>query len=62
MSKSMILKYATGDPDCQFKFDSIKILDHADTDHRLRIAESIYCKFERQSLNTQEYSYPLKLF
>ena len=52
----------TDDPDCGFDFDSIKILDRADVDHRLRIVESIYCKFDRQSLNTQEYSYPLKLF
>ena len=50
------------DPDCEFKFDDIKILDTSSVDYRLRIVESLYLKFEKQSLNTQEYSFPLKLF
>ena len=50
------------DPECEFDFESIKILDTSSVDYRLRIIESIYCKFEKQSLNTQEYSFPLKLF
>ena len=62
--KSALLDHiaASGDPECEFNFDNIKIIDHADNDHRLRIVESIYCKFDKQTLNTQEYSYPLKLF
>ena len=63
-AKSALLDHiaASGDPECKFDFDSIKILDHADNEHMLRIVESIYCKFEKQTLNKQEYSYPLKLF
>ena len=62
--KSALLDHiaASGDPEWEFNFDNIKIIDHADNDHRLRIVESIYCKFDKQTLNTQEYSYPLKLF
>ena len=62
--KSALIEHivASGDPECSFDFNTVKILDHADNDRRLRIVESIYCKFEKQSLNTQEYSYPLKLF
>ena len=52
----------TGDPECNFEFNTIKILDNCDVDYRLRIIESIYLKFDKQSLNTQEYSFPLKLF
>ena len=52
----------SGDPECSFDFDSIKLLDSASADYRLRIIESVYLKFDKQSLNTQEYSYPLKLF
>ena len=49
------------DSECGFDFDSIKILDKSSVDYRLRIIESVYCKYEKQSLNTQEYSFPLKL-
>ena len=51
----------TGDPECEFVFDDIKILDQANFDNRLRYIESILLKYEKQSLNTQEYSIPLKL-
>ena len=51
----------SGDPECSFDFDKIKILDNSSVDYRLRIIESVYLKYDKQSLNTQEYSYPLKL-
>jgi len=51
----------SGDPDCEFVFESIKILDSSSVDYRLRIIESVYLKYDKQSLNTQEYSFPLKL-
>ena len=44
---------STGDPECNFEFNTIKILDNCDVDYRLRIIESIYLKFDKQSLNTQ---------
>lgn len=51
----------TNDSECGFDFDKIKILDASSVDYRLRIIESVYLKYDKQSLNTQEYSYPLKL-
>ena len=62
--KSALIDYvvSTGDPECNFDFNTIKILDNCDVDYRLRIIESIYLKFGKQSLNTQEYSFPFKLF
>ena len=52
---------STNDSECGFDFDKIKILDASSVDYRLRIIESVYLKYDKQSLNTQEYSYPLKL-
>ena len=49
------------DNECGFEFDSIRILDSSSVDYRLRIIESAYLKYEKQTLNTQEYSFPLKL-
>ena len=62
--KSALLDHltASGDPECSFDFDSIKLLDGDKFDFRLRIIESLYLKFDKQSLNKQEFSYPLKLF
>ena len=62
--KSALIDHMTGsgDPECDFDFETIKLLDSASFDYRLRIIESVYLKFDKQSLNTQEYSYPLKLF
>ena len=48
-------------PLCEFDFNSIKILDKCDTNLRLRYSESIYLKFEKQSLNKQEWSIPLNI-
>ena len=53
---------SSGDPDCKFVFDDIKIIDTAEKDLDLRFIESIYLKFEKQNLNTQELSIPLKVF
>ena len=52
---------STNDSECGFDFDKIKILDASSVDYRLRIIESVYLKYDKQSLNTQEYLYPLKL-
>ena len=49
------------DNECGFEFDSIRILDSSSVDYRLRIIESVYLKYKKQTLNTQEYSFPLKL-
>ena len=51
----------TLDPGCEFVFDEIKILDAASNDYRLRFVESILLKYEKQTLNTQERSIPLKI-
>ena len=48
-------------PLCEFEFDSIKILDKCEQDLKLRYMESIYLKFDKQSLNTQEWSIPLNI-
>ena len=49
------------DSECSFDFDKIKILDRCSVDFKLKVMESVYLKYEKQSLNTQEYSFPLKL-
>ena len=48
-------------PLCEFVFDSIQILDKCNTDLKLRYMESIYLKFDKKSLNTQEWSIPLNV-
>ena len=60
-SKSTLLRHMDANPLCEFDFDSIKILDKCDTNLRLRYSESIYLKFEKQSLNKQEWSIPLNI-
>ena len=44
---------------CEFNCDNIMILDRCNNDNKLRFMESIYLKFEKQTLNTQERSIPL---
>ena len=44
---------------CEFNCDNIMILDRCNNDYKLRFMESIYLKFEKQALNTQERSIPL---
>ena len=51
----------TGDPECEFVFNNIKILDSAKYDYKLRFVESIILKYEKQNLNTQERSIPLNV-
>ena len=51
----------TGDPECEFIFNNIKILDSAKYDYKLRYVESIILKYEKQNLNTQERSIPLNV-
>ena len=52
-SQSAISPYEEEDPLYEFEFESIKILDRCDKDLKLRYIESIYLKFDKQSLNTQ---------
>ena len=47
--------------ECGFEFDRVRILDSFSADYRLRIIESVYLKYEKQTINTHEYSFPLKL-
>ena len=51
----------TGDPDCQFKFEDIKILDSCKLDEQLCFIESILLKYDKQSLNRQERSVKLHI-
>ena len=57
----VVLYQRTGDPECEFIFDNIKILDSAKYDYKLRYVESIILKYEKQNLNTQERSIPLNV-
>ena len=41
----------SGDPECDFDFNTVKILDSARPDYKLRFTESIWLKYEKQSLN-----------
>ena len=62
-SDSALLGHLTesGDPECDFDFNTVKILDSARPDYKLRFTESIWLKYEKQSLNTQERSIPLNI-
>ena len=44
---------------CEFNCDNIMILDRCNNDYKLRFMKSIYLKFEKQTLKTQERSIPL---
>ena len=48
-------------PLCEFNIDNVKILDICNNDLKLRYMESIYLKLDYQSLNTQEWSIPLRI-
>ena len=60
---SALLKHIniSGDPDCCFNFEDIKILDYCKYDERLRFIESVLLKYDRQNLNTQERSVKLNI-
>ena len=62
-TSSALLKHLneSGDPECKFIFDDIKILDPCSHDLKVRFMESIILKFEKQSLNTQERPIPLHI-
>ena len=60
-SNSALLKHMDANPLCEFDFSSIEIIDKCNTDLKLRYMESIYLKFEKQTLNTQEWSIPLNI-
>ena len=51
----------TRDPECEFVFSKVKILDSAKYDFKLRYVESIILKYDKQNLNTQERSIPLNV-
>ena len=48
-------------PSCEFNIDNVKILDICNNDLKLRYMESIYLKLDHQSLNTQDWSIPLRI-
>ena len=53
----------TGDPECEFVFKDVEILGPCSDEFRLRYMESIMLKLgKKQTLNTQEWSLPLRIF
>ena len=51
------------DPECEFVFKDIEILGTSTHDIRLRYMESLMLKIgKKQTLNTQEWSIPLRIF
>ena len=51
----------TGNPECDFVFDDVKILDTGSYDEQIRFIESILLKYDKQNLNTCERSIELQL-
>ena len=51
----------TGDPNCDFVFEDIKILDSGTYDEQIRFIESILLKYDKQNLNTCERSIELQI-
>ena len=51
----------SGDPDCAFHFEDVKILETGRYDQEIRFIESILLKYDRQNLNTCERSIPLEI-
>ena len=60
-SKLLGHKQNSGDPECDFVFEEIKIIDSSHHDLRLKYIESIYLKLDKQNLNAQEWSIPLNI-
>ena len=50
----------SGDPDCSFHFEDIKILESGRYDQDIRFIESILLKYDKQNLNTCERSIQLR--
>ena len=51
----------TGNPECDFVFDDVKILDTGSYDEQIRFIESILLKYDKLNLNTCERSIELQL-
>ena len=51
----------TNDPECDFVFNDVKILDSGSYDEQIRFIESILLKYDKQNLNTCERSIELQL-
>ena len=51
----------SGDPDCSFHFEVIKILESGTYDQEIRFIESILLKYDNQDLNTCERSIQLEI-
>ena len=49
----------SGDPECDFPFSSVKIVETGTFDEQIRFIESILLKYDKQTLNTQERSIKL---
>ncbi|KAL5255371.1 hypothetical protein ACHWQZ_G014703 [Mnemiopsis leidyi] len=52
---------STGDPNCDFAFNDLRILDTGSYDEQIRFIESILLKYDKQNLNTCERSIELQL-
>ena len=51
----------TGDPECDFNFKNVKILERGRYDEEICFIESILLKYDKQNLNTQERSIKLQI-
>ena len=51
----------SGDPDCAFHFEDVKILETGRYDQEIRFIESILTKYDRQNLKTCERNIPLEI-
>ena len=51
----------SGDPDCGFKFNEVKILDSCQYDKQLCFIESVLLKYEKQTLNPCERGVKLNI-
>jgi len=62
-TKSALIEHMvqSGDPDCGFKFNEVKILDSCQYDEQLCFIESVLLKYEKQTLNTCERSVKLNI-
>ena len=62
-TESALLQHmsVSGDPDCSFHFEDVKILETGRYDEEIRFIESILLKYEKQNLNTCERSIKLEI-
>ena len=52
---------SSGDPECGFHFEDVKILETGRYDEQIRFIESILLKYDKQNLNTCERSIKLEI-